>query len=339
MPPLRSGNGRHRRPRQAPQLLVTAGVTGAGLAIPLLGATSAQAADSSTWDRVAECESGGLWSANEQNGYYGGLQLTEETWERYGGTEYAERPDLASRGQQIAVAEKILDDQGPEVWSNCAESNGLTEDSAAAPEAGSGETEAGADEPVPERPYSSPSETAPADEGGGSDSGEGAAEDSADGGILELPDHSILPTPGDDADEPSESPDSSDSSGSSGSSGSVEPDDSVKPSQPESPSGSPSSGNTPGPDGEDSTERPGERPGTGKHRGSPAEDEHASRDGRDAGAGSDAARDHRVSRGESLSGIAAEDGVRGGWSELYERNRDVVGSDPDLILPGQELRL
>ena len=59
-----SGNGRHRRPRQAPALLVAAGVTGSAIAIPLLGATGASAASGTTWDKVAECESGGSWSAD-----------------------------------------------------------------------------------------------------------------------------------------------------------------------------------------------------------------------------------------------------------------------------------
>ncbi|WP_143665945.1 transglycosylase family protein, partial [Streptomyces griseus] len=67
-----SANGRHRRPRQAPAIVVAAGVTGSAIAIPLLGASGAHAAEASTWDRVAECESGGMWSADLGNGYYGG---------------------------------------------------------------------------------------------------------------------------------------------------------------------------------------------------------------------------------------------------------------------------
>ncbi|WP_234370725.1 transglycosylase family protein, partial [Streptomyces luridiscabiei] len=67
-----SANGRHRRPRQAPAIVVAAGVTGSAIAIPFLGAAGAHAADATTWDRVAECESGGMWSADLGNGYYGG---------------------------------------------------------------------------------------------------------------------------------------------------------------------------------------------------------------------------------------------------------------------------
>ncbi|MFE0084009.1 transglycosylase family protein, partial [[Kitasatospora] papulosa] len=123
-----SATGRHRRPRQAPAIVVAAGVTGSAIAIPLLGAGGAQAADATTWDRVAECESGGMWSADLGNGYYGGLQFSQDTWSAYGGTEYASRADLASRSQQIAVAEKVLDDKGPQAWPSCAVISGLALD-------------------------------------------------------------------------------------------------------------------------------------------------------------------------------------------------------------------
>ncbi|MEE1799106.1 transglycosylase family protein [Streptomyces sp. JV176] len=121
-----SRNGRHRRPRQAPALLVAAGVAGSAIAIPLLGAGAANAADGSTWDHVAECESGGAWSADLRNGYYGGLQMSQETWDEFGGADYAARPDLASRSQQIAVAEKVFEAQGAQAWSSCAGVSGLT---------------------------------------------------------------------------------------------------------------------------------------------------------------------------------------------------------------------
>ncbi|XVV35578.1 transglycosylase family protein [Streptomyces sp. CA-100214] len=113
-----SGNGRHRRPRQAPALVVAAGVTGSAIAIPLLGATGAHAAGVN-WDQVAECETGGAWSQNAGNGYYGGLQLPQEAWERYGGLEYAASADQASRSQQIRIAEKLYADQGIAAWPTC----------------------------------------------------------------------------------------------------------------------------------------------------------------------------------------------------------------------------
>ncbi|MEW1721118.1 transglycosylase family protein [Streptomyces sp. NPDC093109] len=118
-------SGKHRRPRQAPALLVAAGVTGSAIAIPLLAASGASAAEASTWDRVAECESGGRWSANLGNGAYGGLQMTQETWDAFGGAEFAASPDLASRSQQIQIAEKVFTAQGTKAWSSCAVVSGL----------------------------------------------------------------------------------------------------------------------------------------------------------------------------------------------------------------------
>ncbi|WP_181957494.1 transglycosylase family protein [Streptomyces paludis] len=118
-------SGKHRRPRQAPALLVAAGVTGSAIAIPLLAASGASAAEASTWDRVAECESGGRWSANLGNGFYGGLQLTQETWDTFGGAEFAASPDLASRSRQIQIADKVFAAQGTKAWSSCAVVSGL----------------------------------------------------------------------------------------------------------------------------------------------------------------------------------------------------------------------
>nr|BFD84395.1 resuscitation-promoting factor protein RpfC [Streptomyces sp. Xyl84] len=127
-----SGNGRHRRPRQAPALIVAAGVTGSAIAIPLVAASGASAADGTTWDKVAQCETGGSWSADNGNGYYGGLLLTQDDWEKYGGLSYAASADQASRSQQIAVAEKILADRGPGAWHTCGLLSGLTRSSGAA---------------------------------------------------------------------------------------------------------------------------------------------------------------------------------------------------------------
>ncbi|HEY0126996.1 MAG TPA: transglycosylase family protein [Blastococcus sp.] len=74
------------------------------------------------WDAVATCESGGNWSINTGNGYFGGLQFSASTWQAYGGTQYASRADLASREQQIAVAEKVLAGQGAGAWPTCGRS-------------------------------------------------------------------------------------------------------------------------------------------------------------------------------------------------------------------------
>ncbi|MBF9067779.1 LysM peptidoglycan-binding domain-containing protein [Streptacidiphilus fuscans] len=126
---LFSGTGRHRRIRvnKAKAIVTTTGVAGAAVALPLLGASSAHAASVSTWDKVAQCESGGDWSINTGNGYYGGLQFSASTWRAYGGGAYASTADQASEGQQIAVAEKVLASQGPGAWPVCGPQAGLSQ--------------------------------------------------------------------------------------------------------------------------------------------------------------------------------------------------------------------
>jgi hypothetical protein len=74
------------------------------------------------WDAVARCESGGNWSINTGNGYYGGLQFSSSTWTGFGGGEFAPRADLATREQQIAVAERVLAVQGRGAWPTCGRS-------------------------------------------------------------------------------------------------------------------------------------------------------------------------------------------------------------------------
>lgn len=71
------------------------------------------------WDAVAECESGGDWSANTGNGYQGGLQFSDVTWDAMGGEEFAPTADQATREEQIIVAERTLAVQGPGAWPNC----------------------------------------------------------------------------------------------------------------------------------------------------------------------------------------------------------------------------
>ncbi|MBM4795504.1 transglycosylase family protein [Streptomyces sioyaensis] len=117
--------GKHSRPSKAVRVATLAGIAGAAVAVPLMGATSASAASVSTWDKVAQCESGGNWSINTGNGYYGGLQFTNSSWAAAGGTKYAPRADLASKSQQIAAAEKLLAIQGPGAWT-CAGAGNLT---------------------------------------------------------------------------------------------------------------------------------------------------------------------------------------------------------------------
>lgn len=116
---LFSSKGKHRRPSKAVRAVALAGVTGAAVAAPLMAAGNASAATASQWDAVAQCESGGNWSINTGNGYYGGLQFSASTWAAYGGTAYAPQADQAGKAQQIAVAEKVLAAQGKGAWPVC----------------------------------------------------------------------------------------------------------------------------------------------------------------------------------------------------------------------------
>ncbi|MGV9710762.1 transglycosylase family protein [Gordonia sp. NPDC003424] len=82
-------------------------------------------ASGSVWDALAQCESTGNWAINSGNGFYGGIQFDQNTWDRWGGQEYAARPDLASREEQIAIAQKTLAAQGWGAWPACSSSLGL----------------------------------------------------------------------------------------------------------------------------------------------------------------------------------------------------------------------
>ncbi|MCC3328909.1 transglycosylase family protein [Nocardia abscessus] len=75
--------------------------------------------DSAIWDALARCESTGNWSINTGNGYYGGVQFDQGTWERQGGLRYAPRADLATREEQIAIAEITRQRQGWGAWPAC----------------------------------------------------------------------------------------------------------------------------------------------------------------------------------------------------------------------------
>jgi cell wall-associated NlpC family hydrolase len=124
-----SNNGRHRATSsrtRTQRIIASAGLAGVGLAVPLMSATTASAATVSTWDKVANCESTNNWSIDTGNGFYGGLQFTPSTWAAYGGTQYASSANLATKDQQIAVAEKVLASQGPGAWPVCGPQAGLT---------------------------------------------------------------------------------------------------------------------------------------------------------------------------------------------------------------------
>ena len=108
-------------------LLVASGLVAAIAPVAAPPAPTVElAASQMTWDEVAECESGGDWHINTGNGYYGGLQFAQGTWDEYGGQEFWPRADLATREQQIAVAERVLDGQGAGAWPTCGKRAGLT---------------------------------------------------------------------------------------------------------------------------------------------------------------------------------------------------------------------
>jgi resuscitation-promoting factor RpfB len=79
----------------------------------------------SVWDELAQCESGGNWAINTGNGFYGGLQFDYGTWLNNGGGAYAERADLATRDQQIAIASKVQAARGWAPWPACSAKLGL----------------------------------------------------------------------------------------------------------------------------------------------------------------------------------------------------------------------
>ena len=87
--------------------------------------TTNYASGSSVWDAIAQCESGGNWAANTGNGYYGGLQFSAGTWTAYGGGAYASTANLASREEQIAIAEKVQAAQGWGAWPVCSAEAGV----------------------------------------------------------------------------------------------------------------------------------------------------------------------------------------------------------------------
>jgi nucleoid-associated protein YgaU len=117
-----SSTGRHRAPTTASKLrrraATVAATAGVAAVTPLLAVAPAHA-DSVNWDAIAQCESGNNWSINTGNGYYGGLQFSQGTWNAYGGGNYASTANQASRSQQIAVAEKVLAGQGIGAWPVC----------------------------------------------------------------------------------------------------------------------------------------------------------------------------------------------------------------------------
>ncbi|PBC66109.1 transglycosylase-like protein with SLT domain [Streptomyces sp. TLI_235] len=196
-------------PRRALHLLLAvlgaAGVWACTEGVRPAEAAAAARSGGIDWDRIAACESGGRWHVASGNGYFGGLQFDRATWQANGGTAFAPRADLATREQQIAVAERLAAHRGLRPWPVCG---------------ARGAARAAAPSPAP------------------------------------------APSPA------------------------VEPE--------------------------------------------AAEPEAAE---------PEAAVQWTVQEGEDLAGIAEAHGITGGWQAVHGLNRDLLGDDPDLIVPGQVLRL
>jgi resuscitation-promoting factor RpfA len=113
-------SGRHRKATNSAVSVAKIAFTGAvigsgGLAL----AGHAGAATDGEWDQVAHCESGGNWAINTGNGYQGGVQFSPSTWSAHGGGEFAPAANMATKEEQIAVAERVLATQGRGAWPVC----------------------------------------------------------------------------------------------------------------------------------------------------------------------------------------------------------------------------
>ena len=115
-----------RRPRPLRKRITGVAIAGSATFVTGVALGAPANASGSVWDAVAACESGGNWAINTGNGYQGGLQFSSSTWRTAGGTRYAPRADLASKAEQIATAQRVLESQGPGAWPTCGKRAGLT---------------------------------------------------------------------------------------------------------------------------------------------------------------------------------------------------------------------
>ncbi|MEU3564649.1 transglycosylase family protein [Kitasatospora sp. NPDC006786] len=300
------GTGRHRRRTQAEKAIAVAGVAGVGLAMPLLTATGASAAPASTWDAVAQCEAGGNWSINTGNGFYGGLQFTSSTWKAYGGTAYAPQANQASKAQQISVAEKVLASQGPGAWPVCSQKAGLTK----------GGAPAAVDTSSDAKPQSAPKQQTPK-----------PAAKPAEKPVAQQP--AAQKQAPKQASKPAAQP--------------VQQAAPQQQAQPQTPGFS-------GKAGWDADAKVYWYQSNGawywtSHQSvyqqyagqAAAQPQYAPQAAQSAPQAT--GHDYTVRAGDTLSTIAAAQGVSGGWHALYEQNHGTVGGDPNLIMPGQVLHL
>jgi hypothetical protein len=126
--PATSSTGGRVTPRAASVPTTTPATTTPPTTVAPRRAAPVAAAPTGIWDSIAACETNGNWAANTGNGYYGGLQFLLSTWLRLGGGTYASSPNLASRDQQISVAERVVAAEGGSyrAWGACASHLGLS---------------------------------------------------------------------------------------------------------------------------------------------------------------------------------------------------------------------
>lgn len=161
-----SNQGKHRRQSRTVRNIAKVAVAGALVTAPMALTTGTASADDVNWDAIAECESGGNWSTDTGNGYSGGLQFSQSTWEANGGSG---DPATASRSEQIQVAESVKDSQGLGAWPVCGaqagsssssegtNTEGSSEESSSSESSSSGSAEAPVQEaPVLPAPKSNP---------------------------------------------------------------------------------------------------------------------------------------------------------------------------------------
>ena len=89
------------------------------------GTLPSEVVAASVWELIARCESNGRWDTNTGNGFFGGLQFEAGTWRAFGGEQYAPSAHLATREEQIAVAQRVLAAEGWLAWPACSTKLGL----------------------------------------------------------------------------------------------------------------------------------------------------------------------------------------------------------------------
>ncbi|MER5355938.1 transglycosylase family protein [Kitasatospora sp. NPDC002551] len=310
------GTGRHRRRTQAEKAIAVAGVAGVGLAMPILSATGASAAPVSTWDAVAQCESGGNWSINTGNGFYGGLQFTPSTWKAYGGAAYAPQANQASKAQQIAVAEKVLASQGPGAWPVCSKKAGLSKGGAPAAVDTSTDAKPAAPKPQAQPQQQTPKAAAPKPAAAPQAQPQQQA---AKPQARQYAPQSAQQQPKQQTPQPKQQAPQ------------------VQQQAPQSPAFS-------GKAGWDADAKVYWYQSNGawywtSHQS--VYQQYAGQAAQSAPAApqQSAGQGYTVRSGDTLAGIAAGQGVSGGWHALYDGNRGTIGADPNLIVPGQVLTL